>query len=92
MADKDKKKWYKTAWEWAYKHGLTPLNKRFIAMVIIGYGLHKGDNALVSIGLGGMGLGELHAGLSKDRESNIERTYQKARGFFKTEKTERGSK
>lgn len=92
MAEKEKKKWYKAAWNWAYKHGLTPLNKRFWAIATIGVGLSRKDAATIGVGLGGMGMGELHAGLSKDRESNIEKTYQKARGFFKTEKTERGSK
>jgi len=92
MAEKEKKKWYKAAWNWAYKHGLTPLNKRFWAIAIIGVGVARKDTATIGVGLGAMGAGEYHALTSEGKVSNIEQTYQKARGFFKTEKTERGSK
>ena len=85
MTEKKKDKWHKRAWDWAYRHGLTPLNKRFWALVIVGKGLHDNDAAIIGVGLTAFGAGEYHAYKSKDRDSAIdsaEKAYQKARTLY----------
>ena len=82
MSEEKKEKWYERAWSWAYKHGLTPLNKRFWALVIVGKGLHDNDAAIIGVGMAAFGAGEIHAAKSKDRESNVEEAYKKARTIY----------
>ena len=79
-------KWYNKAWAWAYKHGLTPLNKRFWAITIISYGLAKEDAGLTGVGLAAFGAGEYDAKKSKDRESNVNEALDRAKSLWRAKK------
>lgn len=74
--------WLRKAWDWAYKHGLTPANKRFWGIVLTLWGLSESNDTATKAGAILMGYGDARAFLSRDRDSTIDtinRAYKRTR-------------
>jgi hypothetical protein len=72
------KKWYEKAYKWLDDNGLTPLHKRFWAVVIVGYGLAKQDAGLAGVGLAAFGAGTYDAH-KKKTDKELSQKYERAR-------------
>lgn len=70
------------AWNWLYKHGLTPDNKRFWGIALIIWGIANGNDTATKGGVTLIGYGDARAHISRDRDSaidSINRAYQRAK-------------